>query len=102
MVSKQVQRTRDRAYSRVHYYVRLGQLPNVKTQPCFHCGEPAAGYDHFRGYERENELLILPVCKSCHSRLELVRRGRQACWTKYPIGPRMKHRDFYSYNRLRG
>ncbi len=46
--------------------VITGELPNIKTQICVDCGEPADDYHHHNGYEPEHWLDVIPLCRTCH------------------------------------
>jgi len=50
----------------VREQVRSGKMPHVSTLKCVHCGKQAEHYHHFAGYERENRLLVKPICEACH------------------------------------
>ena len=52
-----------RAYSAVLNAVRVGHLPQVDTQACVTCGDPAENYHH-PSYERP--LDVMPLCRPCH------------------------------------
>ena len=47
-----------------------GTLPRVVTQRCVACGQSAAQYHHYLGYEPEHWLDVQPLCLSCHRRSE--------------------------------
>jgi hypothetical protein len=55
--------------------IAAGKLPRAKSQRCAKCDEPATGYHHHLGYEREHWLDVIPVCTWCHAALD----------AKYPI-----------------
>jgi len=54
---------------RIHVLINFGVLEHPSELTCFHCGEKASGYHHFRGYSKGTELLVLPLCTSCHTRV---------------------------------
>lgn len=56
------------ARSRVAQAVKRGALPPVAQQPCERCGAPAKEYHHYKGYEPEHWLSVVPVCAPCHKR----------------------------------
>jgi DNA-directed RNA polymerase subunit M/transcription elongation factor TFIIS len=60
----------DQARHRVNYAVQEGRLPRVKTLPCAKCGNPAQHYHHHRGYAREHQLHVIPLCAPCHYEAE--------------------------------
>lgn len=69
-------------YSRLHKnlirrlvkeQVNSGSLPRVADTPCFHCGNTASGYDHYKGYALRNAFMVLPVCRRCHTLLTWFR-----------------------------
>jgi len=50
--------------------VRAGKLPRVKTLACRDCGGQASEYHHEFGYEKQNWLKVVPLCKVCHARVD--------------------------------
>jgi hypothetical protein len=57
--------------------IRRGdELPLTGTK-CVDCGASAEHYHHFRGYEPEHWLWILPVCRKCHG---IRHRKERATW----------------------
>jgi len=57
----------------VNHAVRVGRLPRANTQCCHYCPNPARHYHHWRGYEPEHWMDVLPVCVGCH-RKEHIRK----------------------------
>ena len=55
-----------KAKSAVNNAIRDGKLPRPDTLLCHYCPKPAQQYHHWRGYEPEHWLDIVPVCKQCH------------------------------------
>ena len=47
--------------------IRGGRLPEARNCPCTSCGCQASQYHHFRGYEKQFWLSVIPLCVSCHS-----------------------------------
>ena len=56
----------EKAKSAVQTAIRKGILPKVTTLKCS-CGEQAVHYHHHKGYAKEHQLDVIPVCKKCHS-----------------------------------
>jgi hypothetical protein len=54
---------------RIHALINFGVLEHPSELPCFHCGERATSYHHFRGYGKGTELLVIPLCHSCHQKV---------------------------------
>lgn len=52
-----------RAKTAIAHEVRAGRLPQVGTQACATCGDPAQEYHH-ENYERP--LAVIPLCRLCH------------------------------------
>lgn len=50
--------------------VRDGRFPHVSTQLCNVCGQQAQEYHHHNGYEKDNWFDVIPLCRSCHIKLE--------------------------------
>lgn len=59
-----------RARNAVHDAVRDGKMPSPMTLFCIECGKAAAHYHHHNGYSKTCRLDVVPVCASCHARLE--------------------------------
>jgi hypothetical protein len=71
--AEQYYKTPEKLQSRhaVHYAVKSGKIPNVKTLICSVCHErQAEHYHHWRGYEKEHQLDVIPVCSVCHREVE--------------------------------
>lgn len=58
-----------KSHNAVYQAVKLGILPNVKTCNCDVCLIKQATEYHHWSYLEENRLSVIPVCKSCHTRL---------------------------------
>lgn len=73
------------ARARVRYLVRVGRLPRARTLPCVDCGHVwSVGarrheYDHHRGYSREHQLDVEPVCSRCHHKRDNARARQTHC-----------------------
>lgn len=57
------------AHMAVKSAVRRKDLPPIKTVQCVICGKPAQDYHHW-SYEPEHWLDVIPVCKSCHRKVQ--------------------------------
>src|SRR4030095_1983684 len=59
---------RGRAHRAVRLAVQDGSRPPVDTLACAECDRPAAHYHHAVGYDDAQQLTVVPLCPSCHSR----------------------------------
>ena len=59
---------RIKAESAVHSAIRAGRLPRPDTLLCHYCSKPAQEYHHWKGYEPEHWLDVVPVCIECHTK----------------------------------
>jgi hypothetical protein len=55
------------AHAAVYKAVRAGRLEPIETLSCIFCKKQAKEYHHYLGYERENYLNVIPLCKKCHA-----------------------------------
>lgn len=62
------------ARRKVNHEVQAGRLPSPKTLQCYDCENNAREYDHYRGYEEVNWLIVEPVCSKCHRLREKNRK----------------------------
>ena len=53
----------------IHQAVRHGMLPHISVQFCEQCGKQAEDYHHHKGYEKEYQLDVIPLCTKCHNSL---------------------------------
>jgi len=53
----------------VNHAVQAGKLPRANTMPCYYCPTQAEQYHHYKGYEPEHRLDVVPICRKCHNRL---------------------------------
>lgn len=60
----------------VNHQVACGRLLKASEHSCADCGERAAYYDHVAGYERQNWLVVQPVCAKCSGRRDVARKSR--------------------------
>lgn len=56
----------DPARAAVYRAVRAGKMPPVNSLTCQECGNPATGYHHHNGYDKEHWLDVIPLCTACH------------------------------------
>lgn len=49
--------------------IRCGKLPHPFNLTCHYCLMQAKQYHHYKGYAPEYQLDVIPVCKSCHTKL---------------------------------
>lgn len=54
------------AHQAVQFAVRQGKLMPIKSLTCLYCGEKAKEYHHYKGYSKDNQLSVIPLCASCH------------------------------------
>lgn len=59
------------AHNAVQYAIRTGRLPHISQVKCKQCGEQATEYHHFKGYESQHRLDVIPLCDSCHTKAHL-------------------------------
>lgn len=68
--------TRKRPHAKARYAVgdavKAGKLPRVSTLPCLRCSNQAHEYHHWKGYEPENYLNVVPLCRPCHRFVDSV------------------------------
>lgn len=62
-------RQKQKARRAVNYAVVKGEMPRVRTQLCYLCGQTACEYHHYKGYTTEHALHVVPMCESCHHAL---------------------------------
>jgi hypothetical protein len=60
----------EQAHHAVNHAVASGKIPRVKTMKCVYCDNGAVDYHHHKGYDRENWLEVIPVCRSCHKKVD--------------------------------
>ena len=60
---------KQRANNAVQRAIRTGKLPNISSQACQQCGKTADDYHHPSGYDKENQLNVIPLCRPCHNSL---------------------------------
>jgi len=58
---------KSRARNSVQRAVRKGELPRVSSLSCIRCGCQAQEYHHHKGYAKEHQLDVVPVCNACHN-----------------------------------
>ena len=59
-----------KAHNAVAIAVRARKLAPVRTTKCVRCNGQASQYHHHKGYSKENQLNVVPVCVTCHRILE--------------------------------
>lgn len=57
---------RRQADNAVYRAVQRGELPKVSSLSCEVCGTQAEEYHHYKGYDPEHHLDVLPLCVQCH------------------------------------
>jgi len=58
------------AHTAVNNAITVGKLPRVDTLQCHYCPAQAEQYHHYKGYEPEHWLDVVPVCIKCHSQIK--------------------------------
>lgn len=70
--SKQIKRFKIRhpeqskAHEAVKNAIKTGRLPRPDSLTCHYCPARAKQYHHYKGYEPEHWLDVVPVCIKCH------------------------------------
>jgi hypothetical protein len=67
-----------KARSVVNHAIESGKLPEPDSLDCAGCGRPADEYHHHKGYDAENWLNVVAVCKGCHEAIDHGRAMLQA------------------------
>ena len=79
LLKRQLQRLKDprpfQARNAVNRAVGKGKLSNINKCQCNKCERKANHYHHRMGYEKENWLIVEPLCYSCHKN-EDVNHGK--------------------------
>lgn len=76
-IGREIERKNSAAYkirypdrAKAHYVVKdmvkMGKIPPAKMLPCDICGNAACHYHHYKGYEKEHWLDVIPLCQQCH------------------------------------
>ena len=60
------QRIGNQASEAVRQAVKKGTLPQLSRVSCARCGLQAHHYHHWRGYDKEYLLDVIPLCIPCH------------------------------------
>jgi len=64
----------DEAYNyagdKVAAAIRRGELQPIQEKKCIRCGAQAIDYHHYKDYEEDNILEVVPVCRKCHFLIE--------------------------------
>lgn len=55
-----------RARQAVNNEITAGRLAPIKSLACANCGNQAAHYHHYLGYEKEHWFDVIPLCRKCH------------------------------------
>lgn len=63
---------REKAKRAVNNAIQAGKLPRANTLQCYYCPAQADQYHHWRGYELEHWLNVVPVCVKCHTKTRLA------------------------------
>ena len=62
------QKVQCQATEAIRQSIKRGRLALPGTLPCFDCGEKAAEYHHYLGYDSTHWLDVQALCRSCHQR----------------------------------
>ncbi len=57
---------RHKAQNYITHAVEARKIPPAREFKCEECGEQAQEYHHYKGYEEENWLDVIPLCRKCH------------------------------------
>lgn len=57
-----------KAKNAVNNAIKVGRLPRPDSLQCHYCFRDAQQYHHWRGYESEHWLDVVPACVECHSK----------------------------------
>lgn len=57
---------RIQAQNAIRTEIQAGRLPKAREFQCRNCDSQAQEYHHYNGYEKEYQLDVIPLCKSCH------------------------------------
>lgn len=60
---------RSKAKAAVMYAIKTGRLPRPDSLQCHYCPARATQYHHWKGYEPEHWLDVVPVCVRCHGEI---------------------------------
>ena len=55
-----------KARDKIKYEVKMGRMLKASNLKCVICGNQAKQYHHYKGYSKENILLVIPLCVKCH------------------------------------
>jgi len=61
---------KEKAHSAVRVAIRDGKIKSAKTLKCAHCERQACDYHHYKGYDKEHRLDVIPLCRYCHKAIE--------------------------------
>ncbi len=62
---KQNHPERIKARRAIYTEIESGRIPKANTLQCHYCGENAQQYHHYRGYEEQYKLVVVPSCTKC-------------------------------------
>ena len=54
------------ALNAVAYAIETNRLPKMSSLICCNCEMQAKHYHHIAGYDKENQLNVIPLCIKCH------------------------------------
>lgn len=58
-----------KAHNTVKHAIKVGKLPRSDSLLCHYCPAQAEQYHHWRDYEPEHQLDVVPVCRKCHRKI---------------------------------
>jgi len=61
----------------VNHAIEAGKMARPDTRLCHSCTKPAQEYHHWRGYDPEHYLDVVPVCKKCHKKIHSLLRSKK-------------------------
>lgn len=54
------------AHQAVAYAVKTKRMEKATTKLCISCGKGADFWHHHKGYDKDNKLNVVPICRRCH------------------------------------
>src|SRR5262245_35019526 len=65
-------RARWAAAAAIHQAIKAAKIPKAAALKCRCCSGQAAEYHHHNGYSEAHWLDVIPLCVTCHRRIELA------------------------------
>ena len=58
------------ARRRVSWMIEKGEFKKANEHKCYECDEQAQDYHHWKGYDKEHQIDVIPLCKKCHKKYD--------------------------------